>query len=92
MEQMTWQAAAAVLVGLFGQLFKAQVWVKNWIPQVIMLAIGTFTYVAFNPPTKDGFSELAQYAILAITSGASVNGVASLIGLHPAIKSQEASK
>jgi hypothetical protein len=45
-----------------------------------------FVYVAFNPPTVGGWA-LVRYIIVALISGASVNGVASLTGSAvPAIK------
>lgn len=88
---MEWQATAAALGGLIGQFFKAQPNIATWKPQVVMLVVGTFVYVAFNPPLEDGWAFL-RYAIQAVLAGASVNGVASLIGLSPALKTQEVPK
>ena len=85
---MEWQVAAAAIGGLVGQFFKAQPHVPTWIPQVIMLVAGTAVFVIFNPPTVSGW-ELAQYVVQAILAGSSVNGAASLIGLHPALKTSE---
>jgi hypothetical protein len=91
MDAMTWQVATAAIGGLIGQFFKAQVNVKNWIPQVLMLVSGLVCYLAFNPPGPKDFGwGLLRYFIVALVAAASVNGTASLIGqFTPALKSQE---
>ena len=83
---MEWQMAAAALGGIVGQFFKSFKNIPNVWPQVAMLATGTFVYVAFNPPKEDGWA-LVRYVIVALISGSSVNGVASLTGSAiPALK------
>lgn len=83
---MDWQMAAAALGGLIGQFLKSFQNIPTWIPQVLMLLAGTIVYVAFNPPKADGWA-FVQYVIVALISGASVNGVASLAGTAvPALK------
>lgn len=83
---MDWQMAAAAVGGLIGQFLKSFQNIPNWVPQILMLVVGTVVYVAFNPPKVEGW-ELVQYVIVALISGASVNGVASLAGTAvPALK------
>ena len=83
---MEWQMAAAAFGGIVGQIFKSFKNVPTIWPQLAMLAAGTFVFVAFNPPKEDGWG-LLRYAIVALISGASVNGVASLTGTTiPALK------
>ena len=76
---MEWQAAAAVIGGIIGQFFKSYQNIPTIWPQLVMLLTGTVVYVAFNPPKADGWA-LVQYLIVALVSGASVNGFASLTG------------
>lgn len=83
---MEWQAAAATLAAIVGQFLKSLKNLPTWVPQVLMLIVGFTVFVAYNPPhTADGWG-LVRYLIGAVISGASVNGVASLLGLAPALK------
>jgi hypothetical protein len=83
---MEWQAAAVALGALVGQFIKSLSNVPTWVPQVLMLMCGVTVYVAYNPPKVDGWA-FVQYLIVALISGASVNGVASIAGSAvPALK------
>lgn len=82
---MTWQVVAAALGGFVGQVFKAAKNVPTWLPQLGMWLLGFVVYVAFNPPKEDGWA-LGQYLLLAAVSALSVNGMASVVGTHPALK------
>ncbi len=52
-----------------------------------MLLVGMICFVAFNAPAGglawDGW---LRYVLKALLEGASVNGVASIMGQHPALK------
>lgn len=86
---MEWQAVAAVLGGAAGQWLKS---LKNFptpIAQLLMFVGGLVVYCAYNPPPQAaGASALGfiQYLLNASVNALSVNGAASVFGMHPGLK------
>lgn len=83
---MEWQVVAITLGGLVGQGFKSLKNVPTWLPQCAMLLAGTVAYVAYHPPGPGDALAFLRYLLEAVISGAAVNGVASVVGLHPSLK------
>jgi hypothetical protein len=85
---MEWTAIATAIGAIAGQYFKSLKNVPTWVPQTAMLLIGTVAFVAYHPPALAAGSEwwvFARYWLEALVAGASVNGLASILGLHPAL-------
>ena len=82
---MDWQVVSVAVAGIVGQYFKTWKNLPTWVPQTALLVIGFCSYVAYNPPKEDGWA-LVRYLLEALVAGASANGIASIVGLHPALK------
>ena len=88
MDQLQWQMIATALglaaASFVGQLAKSYKQIPTAAPQFAMWIVGVVIYLAWNPPKRDGWL-LVQDLLVAAFSALSVNGGASMIGLHPSM-------
>ena len=83
------------IVGIIGQYAKSRPSIPNWLPQFSMLALGLVWYAGNHGlPRPEAHTFQAVFVVwadwleVAILSAAAVPGVASLISLHPALKTR----